>query len=277
MDPIPPQPSSGGGGAGAGAGSKHDSEGDATAATLAALSAAATMPHNDDNNNNSSKSRRNHDAKGGEQGIELALLAPEATTVGLLPSALVSPLHDDDEDLEPVVLADEKDDETAEEAAERRAKEEAAAKELAMFNAVPFGKLFRFADNLDVTMMCFGTLGAVGAGALFPAFSLIFGQLLDDLNGDGDFMTSVINLAYTFLYMGAGMGVGAYLSVSMFMTTSERQSKIMREEYLSALLRQEIGWHDMQNTGDLAVKLTSETRKVQDGLGDKYVNTASPF
>jgi ATP-binding cassette subfamily B (MDR/TAP) protein 1 len=116
----------------------------------------------------------------------------------------------------------------------------------------------------------FGTLGAIIAGVIFPAFSLAFGTLINEINTPGgDFMGSVVNVSKILLYMGVAMAIGGYLAMACFLTTSERQSKRVREAYLAALLKQEVAWHDLQSTGDLAVKITSETRKFQDGLGDK--------
>jgi ATP-binding cassette subfamily B (MDR/TAP) protein 1 len=119
-------------------------------------------------------------------------------------------------------------------------------------------------------MLFFGSLGSIVSGGMQPAFALLMGLMLDDINDpSGDIMDGVTELAKVFLYLGIGMAVAGYLSVAFFMITAERQSQRVRELYLDALLRQEVAWHDLQNTGDLAVKLTAETRKYQDGLGDK--------
>jgi ATP-binding cassette subfamily B (MDR/TAP) protein 1 len=170
---------------------------------------------------------------------------------------------------EDVVIADVADETPAEYAARMKAEEEEKQK-AAMANAVPFMQLFRHADSTDYALMLVSLIGAIVAGALFPTFSLVFGALLDEVNKVGsDFMGSVVRLAETFLYLGVGMAVAGYMSIAASLTSAERQSKRVRELYLTALLRQEVGFHDLQSTGDLAVKLTAETRKYQDGLGDK--------
>lgn len=46
-------------------------------------------------------------------------------------------------------------------------------------NTVPFQKLFSFADTIDVVLMIFGTIGALGNGVSMPLMAIIFGDLID--------------------------------------------------------------------------------------------------
>ena len=46
---------------------------------------------------------------------------------------------------------------------------------------VSLGKLFMFADGVDVALMLVGALGAAVRGLALPGFSLVFGDILDVL------------------------------------------------------------------------------------------------
>lgn len=51
-------------------------------------------------------------------------------------------------------------------------------KELAT-DAVPYYKLFAFADSTDYLLMVMGTITAIASGICIPMQSLIFGELID--------------------------------------------------------------------------------------------------
>lgn len=46
-------------------------------------------------------------------------------------------------------------------------------------NTVPFYKLFAFADSLDILLMIFGSIGALGNGVGMPIMTILFGDLVD--------------------------------------------------------------------------------------------------
>ena len=45
--------------------------------------------------------------------------------------------------------------------------------------AVPFLKLFSFANSTDTALMIVGTIGAVGSGLGLPLMTILFGQLIN--------------------------------------------------------------------------------------------------
>jgi hypothetical protein len=60
-------------------------------------------------------------------------------------------------------------------------------------------------DSFDKALMLFGTIGAISEGVVMPAFSLIFGQILDALNDPGvNFMERVDQITVYFVYAGLG-------------------------------------------------------------------------
>lgn len=65
--------------------------------------------------------------------------------------------------------------------------------------------------SLDIVLMIWGTVGAMGHGVILPAFSFIFGELLDAFNKVGDeFLDEILRIALNFIYAGIGALVAYY-------------------------------------------------------------------
>ena len=50
----------------------------------------------------------------------------------------------------------------------------------------------------------------------------------------------------------------ASIQMASWMWTGERQTKRIREEYLAAVLRQEIAWFDKTQTGEVTTRMTND-------------------
>lgn len=58
--------------------------------------------------------------------------------------------------------------------------------------------------------------------------------------------------------------------VSCWMITGERQAARIRNLYLKAILRQDIGYFDKEtNTGEIVERMCSDTAIIQDAMGEK--------
>ena len=53
------------------------------------------------------------------------------------------------------------------------------------------------------------------------------------------------------------------------MVAAQRQTTAMRARYFEALMRQEMGWYDEQETGALTARIDDDVSKIQEALGDK--------
>lgn len=184
----------------------------------------------------------------------------QTATEAKAPEGLMSPTSEEEDEVK--FAEEEKKPDAAEE--EKKKQEEALKK-------VPLTALFRFATCNDIWLIVLGTLGAIAAGACLPLFSIIFGEVLDTLNEtNADIMDAIVKLALYFVYLGIGVFVTSWMELSFWMIAAESQVKRLREAYLRALLRQDISWHDFQRTGDLATKLTGDTRMVQEAISSKF-------
>ncbi|KAM8981416.1 ATP-dependent translocase ABCB1-like isoform 2-T8 [Sarcophilus harrisii] len=76
---------------------------------------------------------------------------------------------------------------------------------------------------------------------------------------------------YAYYYTGVGFGVlvAAYIQVSFWTLAAGRQVKKIRENFFHAIMRQEIGWFDVHDVGELNTRLADDVSKINDGIGDK--------
>ncbi|XP_062514381.1 ATP-dependent translocase ABCB1-like [Corticium candelabrum] len=169
---------------------------------------------------------------------------------------------------------------------------------------VGMSELFRYADKYDLLFIFLGIISAMVAGLALPSMSLVFGDMLDSFvcytqrnlnltsfslnstkqtcssslmerrnNCDVDivenFEKTMEKTAYAFVGIGFGATLLNYLYVAFFLIAAERQTRRMRERFFRSIMRQEIGWFDTNDTGELATRLTDDLNKVCAGIGDK--------
>lgn len=56
---------------------------------------------------------------------------------------------------------------------------------------IPFHKLFSFADSTDITLMIFGTIGAIANGLGSPLMTIVFGDLIDSFGNNKNLVHEV--------------------------------------------------------------------------------------
>ena len=136
---------------------------------------------------------------------------------------------------------------------------------------VPLKMLFHFADRLDIFLMVVGTIAAAGTGAIMPMFSLIFSNTINAINVGPDDERRHNATMYSLYFLGLGCISLVFNSVqsSCFSIAAERQVRRMRESFLAAVLRQDIAWFDLGNSGELATRIKGDTLVVQQGIGEK--------
>ncbi|KAJ7379512.1 ABC transporter B member 11 [Desmophyllum pertusum] len=146
--------------------------------------------------------------------------------------------------------------------------------------AVPLLKLFRFSDKLDVLLMVLGTISAIGHGAAVPLQFIIFGDLINsfidfdklksaNVTQPFDLEGQMTDFALYYVYLAIGNMVVAYGQMALWQLTATRQVKKMRLAFFKSVLKQDIGWFDTTDPGELNNRLTEDLNKVADGIGQK--------
>ncbi|CDY36984.1 BnaC09g18000D [Brassica napus] len=129
--------------------------------------------------------------------------------------------------------------------------------------------IFMHADGVDWMLVGLGLIGAVCDGFITPTVFFITGLLLNDLGGsfsDRTFMTAISKNTVALLYVASASWVICFLG--------ERQAARMRQRYLKAVLRQDVGYFDLHvtSTSDVITSVSSDSLVIQDVLSEKLPN-----
>uniref|UniRef100_A0A8C5AE39 ATP-binding cassette, sub-family B (MDR/TAP), member 4 n=1 Tax=Gadus morhua TaxID=8049 RepID=A0A8C5AE39_GADMO len=157
-------------------------------------------------------------------------------------------------------------------------------------------ELFRFADGLDITLIVVGTLMSMVNGVVLPLMFMVFGDLTDSFVNHASNMTSTIrneyhkklctyikieipthNYAINYSIMGVIVLVAAYMQVAFWTLAAGRQAKRLRTLFFHRIMRQDIGWFDVNETGELNTRLIDDVFKIQEGIGDKMGTLIQSF
>ncbi|XP_023564472.1 multidrug resistance protein 1-like, partial [Octodon degus] len=149
--------------------------------------------------------------------------------------------------------------------------------------------MFRYAGRLDRFYMVVGTLAAVIHGTALPLLMLVFGDMTDSFTKAENNISSnnpnqsMINktlifghleeemttYAYYYTGIGAGVLIAAYIQVSFWGLAAGRQIHKIRKKFFHAIMKQEIGWFDVRDVGELNTRLADDISKINEGIGDK--------
>ncbi|KAI9221777.1 multidrug resistance protein 3-like protein [Blastocladiella britannica] len=147
--------------------------------------------------------------------------------------------------------------------------------------------LFRFADATDYLLMFIGGLGAVGYGVTQPIISVILGDIVQPFiayemiranpglpasvldAAAEDLKTKVVKQTLMFIGIGCATMFGAYLMQAFWSWAGERQARMVRAKFITAVMRQDIAWFDSNKAGDLTTQLTSDTLLFQEGISER--------
>ncbi|CAG8946430.1 unnamed protein product [Penicillium salamii] len=141
---------------------------------------------------------------------------------------------------------------------------------------ISFFGLYRYASHIDILILVVSTLCAMAAGAALPLFTILFGSLAtsfqkimqDTVSYDSFYHDLTKNVLY-FVYLGIGEFVTVYISTVGFIYTGEHITQKIRENYLQAILRQNIAYFDKLGAGEVTTRITADTNLIQDGISEK--------
>lgn len=155
------------------------------------------------------------------------------------------------------------------------------------FQLFTYLRIFAAAEPswVDILLLVVGTLSAAAAGIPFPLMGILFGQLVDDLNGAtcaavGSVTTPLNPFAYEgaindkvleLVYIAVAAFVLIYVYVLSWSLVSQRLAQRLRAKYVSALLRQPPGFFDARAAaaGEVSTRLHGDMTAVQAGASEK--------
>ncbi|KAH9321487.1 hypothetical protein KI387_016126 [Taxus chinensis] len=151
-----------------------------------------------------------------------------------------------------------------------------------MKNSVPLWKLFKYADATDWWLVGFGTLGSIGEGISLPVLFLMLSKLIDILGNNTssssssgtDYLNSINKYSLYVVYVAIAAFFVAFLEGFCWARTGERQASCMRKKYLKGVLRQDVGFFDIQGTTTPQVVniISNYSLVIQDVFNEKIPN-----
>ncbi|CAF9904936.1 GTPase-activating protein [Imshaugia aleurites] len=145
---------------------------------------------------------------------------------------------------------------------------------------VTFRTLYRYATRNDLIIIVISSICAIAGGAVMPLMTVIFGQLTGIFQGyfqqtisHPEFNAKLSHFTLYFIYLAIGEFVTIYICTVGFIYTGEHIAGKIREQYLAAILRQNIAFFDKLGAGEITTRITADTNLVQDGISEKIALT----
>ncbi|KAG6474698.1 hypothetical protein ZIOFF_068636 [Zingiber officinale] len=132
--------------------------------------------------------------------------------------------------------------------------------------------IFSHGDMVDTLLMIRGFIGVVGDGFAIPAFFMFARVIFNDM-GQGSIEAVNENVIY-LVYLADGSFLASFMEGYCWSRTGEQQASRMRVRYLTAVLRQDVEYFDL-NTGtssEVITSITSDNLVIQDCLSEKVPN-----
>lgn len=147
---------------------------------------------------------------------------------------------------------------------------------------VPFLQLFRYANSREKIFVVIANLAAAGHGAIMPAFTIIFGDIVNSFGAPAaggslsSFFDVVGDKAIIFFYLGIAAFVTSFLQIYLQIFAANSICSRIRRLYFESVLRQDATWYDENKTGEVTARISGDVDIIQNGIGDK-IPTAVQF
>ncbi|KAK5076742.1 GTPase-activating protein [Lithohypha guttulata] len=144
---------------------------------------------------------------------------------------------------------------------------------------VKYFTLYRYATKWDKIFLVIATLCAIGGGAALPLMTVVFGNLSGSFSGyflgtlSESFSTILNRYVLYFVYLAIGEFVLVYVSTVLFIYVGEHITSKVRDRYLKAILRQNIGFFDKLGAGEVTTRITADTNLIQEAISEKVALT----
>jgi ATP-binding cassette subfamily B (MDR/TAP) protein 1 len=122
-------------------------------------------------------------------------------------------------------------------------------------------------------MMVLGSISALAQGVVFPAFSIVFGQLFNifySQTPDG-IRSSAGVIAAIFVGLALYNLLFGYLSQMLWGLCGEEVGRLYRERFFLSVLKQEVAFFDDQTTGSLTTMLNTNVEHLRAGTGTSTI------
>lgn len=134
--------------------------------------------------------------------------------------------------------------------------------------------VYRYASAAEFAMMAVSAVCSIAAGVVAPLMIVVFGQLVGDLSDTSNISQSVGGSASNqrilyLVYLAIASFFLEWIGTSGWQQTGRRIARKVREEYLRALLKQNIGFFDSFGAGKMTSHITADMNAIQDAISEK--------
>ncbi|KAK5076775.1 hypothetical protein LTS08_005946 [Lithohypha guttulata] len=146
---------------------------------------------------------------------------------------------------------------------------------------ISFTKLLLSAEPSiqDIALLVIGFFAAIASGVPFPVLGILFGELIDDINGAtctntnsnaSTYQSSVDSKVLTVVYIALANLVLIYVYIVSWNLFGERLSLRIRERYLRSLLNKDVSFFDSKmSPGEVSNHLNADITTIQQGTSEK--------
>ncbi|RAL11206.1 ABC transporter ATP-binding protein [Aspergillus homomorphus CBS 101889] len=137
--------------------------------------------------------------------------------------------------------------------------------------------VYRYTTNRERWQLIICMSCALVAGTALPLVTLVFGSLMDhfmNANSDEEVEThgiqnSVRHLSLCLVYIAIGSLVSTMVSTWGFNRLGERITTRLQQEYLAAVLQQDLGYFQIVGVGELTSGIDKDMKLIQEGISQK--------
>ncbi|XVF60426.1 hypothetical protein PTKIN_Ptkin08bG0045000 [Pterospermum kingtungense] len=137
--------------------------------------------------------------------------------------------------------------------------------------------IFMHADGVDMWLMAASFIGACAEGSLLPIRIYLNGSMFNNVGG-ADLASAnyrlnhkVCQVMLSMIFTACWGWVGCFLEGYCWTRTGERQATRMRTKYLKAVLRQDVGYFDLNitSTAEVVTSVSNDTLLIQEVISEK--------
>ncbi|KAI4456368.1 atp-binding cassette sub-family b [Holotrichia oblita] len=151
---------------------------------------------------------------------------------------------------------------------------------------VSYFNLYRYSTLRDKFMIFIAVACALAAGVGIPLVMIFFGNVtgsivtfavqlqnmpdgMDTTDIENDLMDVVISFVVNCFIVAGSIFLLTYVSITLFSITCTNQICKIRALFMKHVLNQDVGWYDVNQTGDFTSRITDDILKIEEGIGDK--------
>lgn len=108
---------------------------------------------------------------------------------------------------------------------------------------------------------------------IFGTLTNTFSEYFQGQTSQSQFNHDLGHYTLYFVYLAIAEFVAIYVATVSFIYTGEHMTRKVRENYLAAILRQNIGFYDKMGAGEITTRITADTNLIQEALSEKIALT----